>query len=234
MAPGMANLVNKAMAQEKENATNASPSGTSPSRKNPAPKKEFPVVRKLPVGEGTSGAGKDSGSPSNKKASSSATVSPKRGVSSPNGASGLPSPQTSPSQQKTNTAGGNWANVDLGLETMTTDVTDAAEANWDKLMAGVKMANVVAKNAKAEKGRKLFQRDLVSAMTWEAFAPPPSNSVSGKFVPRVLNKYKNRRMFSIEVHRVTPLFDEGQDSGTRNGKDSPPRPSHSYEECVAR
>jgi hypothetical protein len=102
-----------------------------------------------------------------------------------------------------------------------------ADANWDKVTNVTKMAGVVAKNQRAAAGQKLFTRKLVSAMTWEIFSPPPLNSVSGKIVPRVLNRYKNRRLVSLEVHLVTPHID---DTDVKKGKES----ARSYEECVLR
>jgi hypothetical protein len=106
----------------------------------------------------------------------------------------------------------------------------AADANWDKVTNATKVAGVIAKNQRANEGQKLFSRKLVSAMTWECFNPPPLNSVSGKIVPRVLNRYKNRRLVSLEVHRVTPLME--YDDGKKRGSSS--ENSHSYEECVLR
>ncbi|KAG7350839.1 C2 domain containing protein [Nitzschia inconspicua] len=102
-----------------------------------------------------------------------------------------------------------------------------ADANWDKATNATKAAAVIAKNKRATAGQKLFSRKLVSAMTWEIFSPPPLNSVSGKIVPRVFNRYKNRRLVSIEVHSVTPYL-EDTDSKTGNQE------AHSYEECVVR
>jgi hypothetical protein len=107
---------------------------------------------------------------------------------------------------------------------------ETANANWDKVTAATKLAGVVAKNQRANAGQKLFTRTVVSATTWEIFSPPPSNSVSGKIVPRVLNRYKNRRRVSIEVHRITPHIEE-QSGGTEGSKNVKPR---SYEECVLR
>jgi hypothetical protein len=106
----------------------------------------------------------------------------------------------------------------------------AADANWDKVTNATKVAGMITKNQRATAAQKLFSRKLVSAMTWEIFSPPPLNSVSGKIVPRVLNRYKHRRLVSLEVHRVTPLMEEDND-GTRKRSS---KSSHSYEECVLR
>jgi hypothetical protein len=107
---------------------------------------------------------------------------------------------------------------------------DAANANWDKVTAATKLAGIVTKNQRANAGQKLFTRTVISATTWDVFSPPPSNSVSGKIVPRVLNRYKNRRKVSIEVHRITPHIEEQSVDGssTTNVK------HRSYEECVLR
>ena len=99
----------------------------------------------------------------------------------------------------------------------------AANANWDKVTGATKVATGIAKNQRAAAGQKLFARKLVSAVTWEIFSPPPTNSIKGKIVPRVLNQYKHRRRISLEVHQVTPMGD-GDDK----------EKAHSYEECVAR
>jgi hypothetical protein len=96
----------------------------------------------------------------------------------------------------------------------------AANANWDKVTGATKVATGLAKNQRAAAGQKLFSRKLISAVTWEIFSPPPSNSIKGKIVPRVLNQYNHRRRVSLEVHQVTPLMEDDE--------------SHSYEECVAR
>ena len=99
----------------------------------------------------------------------------------------------------------------------------AANANWDKVTGATKVATGIAKNQRAAAGQKLFARKLVSAVTWEIFSPPPTNSIKGKIVPRVLNQYKHRRRISLEVHQVTPLME-----GDQKEK------AHSYEECVVR
>ncbi|KAL3913319.1 MAG: hypothetical protein SGILL_006541 [Bacillariaceae sp.] len=99
----------------------------------------------------------------------------------------------------------------------------AANANWDKVTGATKVATAVAKNQRAAAGQKMFARKLISAVTWEMFSPPPTNSLKGKIVPRVLNQYKHRRRISVEVHKVTPLM-EGDDK----------EKAHSYEECVVR
>jgi hypothetical protein len=105
----------------------------------------------------------------------------------------------------------------------------AADANWDKVTTAAKFAGVIAKNQRATAGQKLVSRKLVSAMTWEIFSPPPLNSVSGKIVPRVLNRYKHRRLVSLEVHRVTPILEDNDGTKTRSSESS-----HSYDECVLR
>lgn len=74
---------------------------------------------------------------------------------------------------------------------------------------------------------KLNKTVLVSASTWDAFLPPPSNSFKGKVVPRVVNRFSNRRKVSIEVHKVIPLTKETDSTG----KTHSPSP---YEECVVR
>jgi hypothetical protein len=108
----------------------------------------------------------------------------------------------------------------------------AADANWNKVTNAMKVADVVAKNQRASAGQKLFSRKLVNAMTWEYFSSPALNSVSGKIVPRILNRYKHRRLVSLEVHRVTPLM-EGDNGGKKKDSSSSDS-SHSYEECVLR
>jgi hypothetical protein len=111
-------------------------------------------------------------------------------------------------------------------EVAKTQRKEIAKANWDKVTAGVNIAGVVAKNQRAAMGQKLFTRTLVSATTWEFFSPPPSNSFSGKIVPRALNRYKNRRLLSVEVHRVTPQSHHDEKVLQTH--------SRSYEECVVR
>lgn len=106
----------------------------------------------------------------------------------------------------------------------------AAAANWNKVTNATKMAGVIAKNQRAAAGQKLFSRKLVSAMSWEFFSPPPLNSVSGKIVPRVLNRYKHRRLLSIEVHQVTPHIDDSSDDKKKGTTVA----THSYEECIVR
>eukprot|EP00980_Cylindrotheca_fusiformis_P020990 scaffold7987_cov200-Cylindrotheca_fusiformis.AAC.19 len=41
---------------------------------------------------------------------------------------------------------------------------------------------------------------LLSAVTWDVFSPPPSNSMKGKLLPGGLGRYRHRRKLSIEVH----------------------------------
>ena len=79
--------------------------------------------------------------------------------------------------------------------------------------------------------QKMFQSTLISCSTWDIYSPPPSNSFSGKVVPRVLNRHKNRRKLSLEVHKVTPASPE-TDSEDKKSKKS--TPAFSYEECVLR
>jgi hypothetical protein len=49
----------------------------------------------------------------------------------------------------------------------------------------------------------------------------------GKLVPRVLNRFAKRRKISIEVHKVTPLTKEVDQSGSFISAEP-------YEECVIR
>ena len=49
----------------------------------------------------------------------------------------------------------------------------------------------------------------------------------GKVVPRVVNRFSNRRKVSIEVHKIVPLTQETDSAG----KSHSPTP---YEECVIR
>jgi len=42
---------------------------------------------------------------------------------------------------------------------------------------------------------------LLNAVTWDVFAPPPSNSVKGKLMPSALSRYRHRRKLSVEVHK---------------------------------
>ena len=79
--------------------------------------------------------------------------------------------------------------------------------------------------------QKMFQSTLLSCSTWDIYSPPPSNSFSGKVVPRVLNRHKNRRKLSLEVHKVTPASPE-TDSEDKKSKKS--TPDFSYEECILR
>ena len=71
---------------------------------------------------------------------------------------------------------------------------------------------------------KLGHAQLLQATTWDVFTPAPTNSIKGKVVPRIVNKFKNRRKLSLEVHRVTPAVTSV--SGNRE--------VFSYEECVLR
>jgi hypothetical protein len=269
MAPGMANMVNKAMAKEKENASNGSVAGST-SRSSRATVKTDPTKKKktgFPLAHNkTSSPTKGSGSTKRRPSSSSASVS----ISTMKNTTASP-PTSSPSTQ--NMKGDNWVKKVPGVKILTAGVNtgvngvaagvngvaagvngvatragvatrvgvDAGGDSWDMVMAGVKVAAAINKDVMAQRENKLFQRDLVSAVTWEIFAPPPTNSVSGKFVPRVLNKYRYRRMFSMEVHHVTPLFEEGVDNvstGAKGGTGAAaplnPSTTRSYEECVAR
>ena len=79
--------------------------------------------------------------------------------------------------------------------------------------------------------QKMFQSSLVSCSTWDIYSPPPSNSFSGKVVPRVLNRHKNRRKLSLEVHKVTPSSPDANDGGKKSKTASR---VFSYEECVLR
>lgn len=49
----------------------------------------------------------------------------------------------------------------------------------------------------------------------------------GKLVPRVVNRFRNRRKLSIEVHKVTPLTEVTDTKGNK-------KQAHSFEECVVR
>lgn len=215
MAPGLANLVTKAVAREKTDGMNGNAARTSPTGKTPATKKQTSASPISADGNGSPGVKKASASPFNKKPPPVAAASPKSdgdkvaGAASP-GPSSPQSPTDSEKQRR----------------------KDAVGTNWTKVMAGVNVAAAVAKNARAAEGQKLFERTLVSAKTWDIFSPPPANSVSGKLVPRVLNRYKNRRKFSLEVHRVTPLVEDK--SSDKSGKNPLSEAPHSYEECVAR
>jgi hypothetical protein len=48
---------------------------------------------------------------------------------------------------------------------------------------------------------------------------PPTNSVSGKVIPRFLNIHKHRRRISLEIHRVTPILRNDSDGNGDNGED---------------
>jgi hypothetical protein len=131
---------------------------------------------------------------------------------------------------------------------------NSADANWSKVTTAVKVTAVADKNRRAKESQKLADRKLVSAVSWDIWSPPPSNSLKGKITPRMLNKYQNRRKISLEVHQVTPLIEEQDETKTNEsifsaltGTGSKPSSSispsskstkkkalHSYEECVCR
>ena len=79
------------------------------------------------------------------------------------------------------------------------------ELQWAKLAYASKLAAMAAKNQRAQQNEKLHQRMVVSADTWDVWSPPPSNSVSGVIIPRMINKHSTRRKVSLEIHRVIPI-----------------------------
>ncbi|MGK3761764.1 MAG: hypothetical protein ACI8RD_014082, partial [Bacillariaceae sp.] len=121
--------------------------------------------------------------------------------------------------------------------------TDAID-NWAKLAYAAKITALAAKNARVTQQEKLFNRCVVQATTWDVWSPPPINSVSGKVIPRLLNKHSNRRRVSLEIHRVTPiLLDAAANNGNGGGdgkddnnnkKPGEQKTAHSYHESVLR
>eukprot|EP00934_Nitzschia_sp_Nitz4_P004679 Nitzschia sp. Nitz4//scaffold48_size128905//13659//18448//NITZ4_003579-RA/size128905-augustus-gene-0.100-mRNA-1//-1//CDS//3329552919//4669//frame0 len=118
------------------------------------------------------------------------------------------------------------------------DMTTGSTNGTQKWHETVDAATAMAKAEKPKGGpsakapsRKTFdtlnKTALVSAVTWDIFSPPPNNSFKGKVVPRVVNRYQNRRKVSLEVHKITPPVDPAM-------KDDPNYVVHSYEECVLR
>jgi hypothetical protein len=71
---------------------------------------------------------------------------------------------------------------------------------------------------------------LVSSKVWDVYSPPPSNSLKGKVVPRVLNRFKNRRKISIEVHKITPISTVDRSKKNKSNAAA----VASYDECVVR
>ena len=98
-----------------------------------------------------------------------------------------------------------------------------ADDNWTRVGYGAKVAALEAKSQRASLNENLLSRAVVSANTWDVWSPPPGNSLSGKVVPRIMNKHKHRRKCSLEIHRVTPSQSQSQR-----------RVNHSYHECVVR
>ena len=80
------------------------------------------------------------------------------------------------------------------------------ELQWAKLAYASKLAAMAAKNQRAQQNEQLYQRMVVSADTWDVWSPPPSNSVSGVLIPRMINKHSTRRKVSLEIHRVIPII----------------------------
>jgi hypothetical protein len=114
-----------------------------------------------------------------------------------------------------------------------------AEDNWTRVGYGAKMAALRAKNYRASSNEKLFSRAVVSANTWDIWSPPPGNTLSGKVVPRLINKHKHRRKCSLEIHRVTPMVVEAADETDAENKEksqsqTQTRVNQSYHECVVR
>eukprot|EP00339_Tiarina_fusa_P025749 CAMPEP_0117019744 /NCGR_PEP_ID=MMETSP0472-20121206/15103_1 /TAXON_ID=693140 ORGANISM="Tiarina fusus, Strain LIS" /NCGR_SAMPLE_ID=MMETSP0472 /ASSEMBLY_ACC=CAM_ASM_000603 /LENGTH=1103 /DNA_ID=CAMNT_0004724777 /DNA_START=181 /DNA_END=3489 /DNA_ORIENTATION=+ len=111
-------------------------------------------------------------------------------------------------------------------DTTSADVVNKWKSEVDSSKAANGKAHPPNPDADAQKAiEKMAKSVLLSAVTWDVFAPPPRNSIKGKVVPRVVNKFKNRRKLSLEIHRVTPSVDPGE----KRGKET-----FSYEECVLR
>ena len=87
------------------------------------------------------------------------------------------------------------------------DDIHSADDNWGKMYTGAKIAAASAKKLRSAANEKLFNRTVVSANTWDVWTPPPGNTLSGKVVPRLINKHKHRRKYSLEIHKVTPFAD---------------------------
>ncbi|KAL3921597.1 MAG: hypothetical protein SGILL_002669 [Bacillariaceae sp.] len=131
--------------------------------------------------------------------------------------------QQTPPSNGSKTSNGSPSKTPLAVPPTVSTRKKKANANWDMAAGAATAATAVAKIQRAAAGQRLFTRKVVSAVSLEFFSPPPRNSVKGKVVPRVLNRYKHRRRLSLEIHQVTPHM-EGDDGGK----------THSYEECVAR
>jgi len=116
-----------------------------------------------------------------------------------------------------------------GVRRNTFITSDPVENNWARVGYGAKVAALRAKQQRAVTNEKLFSRAVVSATTWDVWSPPPGNSLSGKVVPRLMNKHKHRRKCSLEIHRVTPLTLEADADGNEVEERG-----HSYHECVVR
>ena len=80
--------------------------------------------------------------------------------------------------------------------------------------------------AQANNIKKMYTTALLSSQSWDLFSPPPTNSYTGKLVPKIMNRYQHRRKISIEVHKVT--------LATRTNSKDGPKASPSYEEAVIR